>query len=275
VTRGSDNLRKARVLFDIAELGPYAYTGNGGVRRVIENVARRLLRNSTVDVAFTGLAPVAARGVVEQLGAPDAKFHTCGNALLEQISAAACGFTARTAAKRNIVLRTVRRSLRPLLELDRRLSEGTPATALKWAEIFHSNFRPLPQRVQQQANITKFLTIYDLIPTHWPELTSPHFTTVLEQILASVRSDTWIVCISQWAKNDVCKMTGASPERVFVMPLAASRDVFRRPADDELTATLHRFGLNDVPYVLSVGAMDARKNIAHLIESSLPLQLLH
>jgi glycosyltransferase involved in cell wall biosynthesis len=58
-----------------------------------------------------------------------------------------------------------------------------------------------------------------------------------------------------------------SPERVFVVPNAANREVFHPERDErKLGATLRRYGLHERPYILALSTLEPRKNLMHLLE---------
>jgi glycosyltransferase involved in cell wall biosynthesis len=136
-------------------------------------------------------------------------------------------------------------------------------------DVFHSLTHmygfPPSERVRARA---RFLTIHDLIPVLFPEYLSR--STVLsnfERLLSSIdlRKD-WIICVSESTKRDFCKYTSMSPDRVFVIPEAASRRLFHPVRETRtISATLTRLGVPDENYVLSVCLQEPKKNLPHLI----------
>ena len=86
-------------------------------------------------------------------------------------------------------------------------------------------------------------------------------------MLKSIDNNTWVTCISQATKNDLCNyLPSLNPSKVFVTHLAAS-DVFQKHSDPETTiAVRNRYNIPvHSPYVLSVCTLEPRKNIDHTI----------
>ena len=255
-------------LFDVSELGPCAQTGNGGIRRAIEQVGSGLLARSDLDVGFVGLSFPKARAYAFPL-AQDAgpeRFNSGGGELLERLAETAGRGAAKIFAGRTRVLRATQRLLEPLRAASMRRSLRVPPSLLKRADVYHSPFRPLPRRSSANRKVAFFITIYDLIPITHPSFAGDFFCNAARSILASITPGTWILCISQFAKDQVCEFLNFPPEQVFVTPLAASAETFH-PCDGRCVADVRqRYAIGSGPYLLSVGANDARKNIPHLLE---------
>lgn len=80
-----------------------------------------------------------------------------------------------------------------------------------------------------------------------------------------------IIAISEATRRDLVRLLGVDPERVDVTPLARGHQDPVEPAIGPVEAR-RRFGLEDAPYVLTVGTLEPRKNQARLIQAfeSLP-----
>lgn len=250
------------LLFDITELGPAAKTGNGGIRRFVSNLTPRLLVHSEAFVRFSGLSYSNARTFARTLAemAGPGRFCDDDSGWLSRLGKAA------DRADQALKVSRARGVLSFLGKSTRELSAHIPARALKRAQIFHSPFAPLPKYLREHRHLRLFLTIYDLIPLTHPSLAGPYFCQLLQEIIASITPDTWITCISQFVKDQICHLLRFPGERIFVTPLAASSEMFRAVDGENAREVRRHHGIDDAPYILSVGANDARKNIAHLVE---------
>jgi len=258
-----------RVLFDVAELGPHGETGAGGVRRVVENVAKGLLDRRDIDVRFTGLSSWGASRCATFLtqGGQRNRFANSKLGLLECLGWAAEGCCAVLPKDRARTRQAAQRLMRPLKNAGRRRSLHISRQALHMADVFHSPFRPLLLQPRSARRCPVFfITIYDLIPITHPSFAGEFFCDAMRKILASITVDTWIICISQFVKDQVCEYLRFPPGRVFVTPLAASSETFRACDRLEIQEVCNRYGIGDGPYILSVGANDARKNVQQLLE---------
>ncbi len=133
------------------------------------------------------------------------------------------------------------------------------------ADIFHSTFYPLPSSLRSTASLRRFITIYDMIPVLYPGYFEHQINKNFTNILKNIRSDDWILAISESTKNDFCNYLGFDPSRVFVTPLAAS-EMFYRCTDTARNAEVRvKYGIPDGPYVLSLCTLEPRKNIDHTI----------
>ena len=135
-------------------------------------------------------------------------------------------------------------------------------------DVYHSLRQALvPQdRVAARARV---VTIHDMIPFLFPDLTEERFVAQHRAIVDSIdRERDWIICNSTCTKADFCGMTAMSPERVFVTPFAAAHEVFH-PEDDPLriASVLGRHGIGSRPYLLSLCTLEPRKNLARLVRA--------
>jgi glycosyltransferase involved in cell wall biosynthesis len=78
----------------------------------------------------------------------------------------------------------------------------------------------------------------------------------------------WALAVSSYTRNDFCAHVAVDPDRVFVVPLAADAGLFHPIDDADVMAGVRaRHQLGRAPYVLSVGTIEPRKNLAHLIDA--------
>lgn len=126
-------------------------------------------------------------------------------------------------------------------------------------------YRPLGFRTP--PNTKTFVTIYDLIPVkfpHWfPKGKGINFLRALNRL---VKSDSFVLCISEQTKKDLIEITGIHSERVFVTYLGADDEIFYPNYNlSQWEMIRGKFNLPDTPYLLSLCTLEPRKNLAHLI----------
>lgn len=154
---------------------------------------------------------------------------------------------------------------------------GTPSRNLAEINIYHSAYYPIPEQVKRHKKIKSLLTIHDLIPILHPEWCGMLGTDVkyfhpefnLPKTLATINSDTWIVCPSEATKNDLCNhlKQQIDPTKVFVTPWGVS-DQFQPCHDlEKITAVKHKYKIPDVQYLLCLSTLEPRKNIDGVIRA--------
>ena len=82
--------------------------------------------------------------------------------------------------------------------------------------------------------------------------------------LASKRAD-HIITVSENTKRDCVKYLGIPPEKITVIPCAASPIFHPRPEKDVI-AFLHNIGIQQ-PYVFYTGGLSSRKNVERLLDA--------
>jgi glycosyltransferase involved in cell wall biosynthesis len=141
------------------------------------------------------------------------------------------------------------------------------------ADLFHSAYFPFPAQIQKQTKIKKLITIYDLIPILYPQFFQNRTDNVVHKIINSITPDTFAVCISENTKKDLQEKTHLPDSQVFVVPLAASREIFYQEKNTVLIQNiLTRYNVPEgAKYVLSIATLEPRKNIDTLIKSFVQL----
>jgi glycosyltransferase involved in cell wall biosynthesis len=82
----------------------------------------------------------------------------------------------------------------------------------------------------------------------------------------SARRAARILSLSEHTRHDIIETYGISPERVKAIPIAAA-DHFRTVTDSrELQRVRHTYGIHG-EYILSVGSIQPRKNLARLVQA--------
>jgi glycosyltransferase involved in cell wall biosynthesis len=106
-----------------------------------------------------------------------------------------------------------------------------------------------------------------LIPIFYPKYFNGRKILQVKKALNSISPSDFAICISQSTKNDFCSRFKFDPSRVFVIPLAASRS-FSPCRDLQLICDVKKkYKIPPVPYLLSVGTLEPRKNIKQLLIS--------
>lgn len=109
-------------------------------------------------------------------------------------------------------------------------------------------------------------TVHDCIPRLLPELASPALCRFFQQWAPAwlARAD-HLICDSQHTVHDLTHFYGLPPERMTVV-YQAVHEVFRPAAPEAVVSLRKRLGL-DRPYLLVVGRVELRKNVAGILEA--------
>ena len=131
------------------------------------------------------------------------------------------------------------------------------------ADLFH-----LPQngfRIPAQCACKLVVTIHDLIPYFLPEMVRPsflrRFTTEMPFIIE--RADR-IITVSFTSKKDIINVFEVDPEKIVVIPSAPTSAFRPLPKPDIKSWLQETYGLKK-SYILYVGGLNPRKNVAELI----------
>lgn len=136
------------------------------------------------------------------------------------------------------------------------------------AEVFHSFYHPINDEIQKYSHLKKVITIHDLIPILFPEL---HFTSdLIKKIVASIGNDGYVICVSENTKKDLLNYApNIKPDHVFVSLLAASEKLFYVCNNEEKYKDIKKKYNLPEKYFLSVGTLEPRKNVDHVIRTFL------
>ncbi len=137
------------------------------------------------------------------------------------------------------------------------------STRFSMTDIFHSPFHSLPDEVNQ---VTRLLTVHDLIPILYPKYVIQHETKQLKQSLSKVKGNDWLTCVSQSTKDDICNYIGIDASKIFVTHLAADSRIFYVCKEKHRLAEVRKkYGIGEEPYFLSLSTLEPRKNITQVI----------
>ena len=255
-----------KILLDISTLGLGVLhpEWRGGGFRVDERLVEELAKRSECDISFcanySGITWAAARQYLDAhprlsarplLGADSGG----GQSLLRRI------LTSAYRATRKVFPRgPLPNTLRSAGQLLERGTHRTVADRPRGADIFHSTHFPLPPSAGRSPQ--RFLTIYDLRYRRFPELYDARSKEVGDAILQSVGPRDWVITSSEASRADLAAAGVTTTDRIFVVPLAADRERFRRCDDpSELRRVRTRYGIAAAPYILSLSSIDVRKNM--------------
>jgi glycosyltransferase involved in cell wall biosynthesis len=267
---------KPKILLDIAFLGlGFDQKSAGrGVQRVVKKLFDGLIRSGFFDLSFVATSCLA--GTYDFLRAnsiePEEKL----------------GYNPRQLS-RSRVARHLTRKIHLTIN-DRTLlargSRKTKSLAVHWltkgeanidsrfltgANIYHTphtNYPllPFPSAVQKMRRVKKFITIHDLLVVTHPKFFAKDFRPYFKEMRQYLSETAFAFCTSESVRTDVLELTSLQPERVFVAPLAADRDLFYPVSDAQTRAAmLKELGIPDAPYFLALSVPEPHKNFGHLI----------
>ncbi|MES2430913.1 MAG: glycosyltransferase family 1 protein [Bacteroidota bacterium] len=136
---------------------------------------------------------------------------------------------------------------------------------LENCDIFHSFYYPFTKSIADNSSFKKSITYLDIIPLRMPGYNNK-MVDITKRIVKSIVPN-YAISISEFSKQDLLDYNkNIDPDRVFVAPLAASKELFyqNKNAADWLMVK-QKYGLPD-NYFLSVSSTDIRKNLLHLIK---------
>lgn len=134
-------------------------------------------------------------------------------------------------------------------------------------DIFHSPFLTLPPKSKTRST-PRVINIYDLFPITHSRMFSDDIVRTLQNVIDNIdKSSDWVICNSQYVKQDIRDKLGIPTERIFVIPLAAGSGIQLIDDKDYLNAVLTKYGLSEKGYFLGVSALQPRKNLVRLIRS--------
>lgn len=131
------------------------------------------------------------------------------------------------------------------------------------SEVFH-----LPQngiRFPNAKTIPVIITLHDLIPYLLPEMVRrSYLLRFLDEMPEIIERAALIVTVSECARQDVLRLFGPRPDKVVVVPSAPDPRYRPRPKHECFQYVRKKYNLQ-YPYILYVGGLNPRKNVAQLI----------
>ena len=111
------------------------------------------------------------------------------------------------------------------------------------------------------------VSIHDLSFEHLPQTFNRRSRTQLRlTVRRSARRAARILALSEYARRDIMETYGIDGDRIEAVPLAAPAHFGPIVDERELQRVRHTYGIDD-KYILSVGSIQPRKNLARLIRA--------
>jgi glycosyltransferase involved in cell wall biosynthesis len=277
---------KVRVAMDIGFATEWYLSGRNkvGIIRVIESLIEYLHRRPNVEVTLTGLCgneplyysyltqlfpqdemgvQLPTRATVRSRFGLTGVYDRLMPSYLQGISRERRGEGAQTFA--------VRAAVKALKKLD---VTPDPPTKSDF-DVFLSSYLPLPPP-EQTGGLPRVLWVYDLICVRHPEWVEPMQTAITRDTMASVNPERdWIVCNAEYVKQDICDYMPIAPERVCVVPLAASANFYPERGPEALKAMREKYKIPTGNYLLAVAAFQPRKNALLTVKAFVSLIAEH
>jgi glycosyltransferase involved in cell wall biosynthesis len=110
-------------------------------------------------------------------------------------------------------------------------------------------------------------TIHDISFEHLPETFKRRSRAQMRlTIRRTARDSAHIIAPSEFTRRDIIETYRIAPEKITTIPLAAASHFRPVTNEDELTQVQRRYGIES-SYILAVGSIQPRKNLARLIEA--------
>jgi glycosyltransferase involved in cell wall biosynthesis len=112
------------------------------------------------------------------------------------------------------------------------------------------------------------IMMHDVIPLLFPHLYRQHFVWLTKASMAFARDEATIVITpSTHVKQELMALGGVPEHKICVIHHGIDR-MFQRTTDtNKIVGALRKYGLVDVPYLLTAGFLDPRKNISGHIKA--------
>ena len=266
-----------KVLFDASVLGAAAnphQRGTLGIFRVIEHYARALAAAPDIEPWFHARQNrAAARRYFRNQLAPIARANPARFAQPSLRSRAMAELV--TEAERFFSEHYIDRPWRWLASGricwagTRFLLGGVEAAAVDGLNVYHSPGGILPGWTRRARKLSRFLTVYDLIPIVRPEFFPGSARRQMRASLGSLAAGDWVLCISESTRRDLLEHYPAcDPARVLVTPLAAESFFYPETDTAKIQDVRRRYQIpDDTPYFLSVSTLEPRKNFESIIRA--------
>ena len=109
------------------------------------------------------------------------------------------------------------------------------------------------------------VSIHDLSFEHLPQTFKWRSRKQLRiTVRRSARAASQVIALSEYARNDIVNTYGLVPEKVSVIPLAAPAHFQPVKDEEQLQRVRQTYGIEG-DYILSVGAIQPRKNLSRLV----------
>jgi glycosyltransferase involved in cell wall biosynthesis len=266
---------KPRIILDIAFLGlgfNQKSTGRG-VQRVVSQLFDGLIKSDFCELSFVATSFLAgAHDFLEANGVkPEEKLKhnprqlsrsRVVRRLVQNINRNPDDRRLSARASRRIQWTMARWLARPEAEIEPGFLSG--------ADIYHTPhtphpLMPFPRAVLKDRRLKKFVTIHDLMVGTHPEFFQKDRQPYFKQMLGCFSETTFAFCTSESVRADILELTPLRPERIFLAPPAADRNLFYPANPADVRAALAELKIPDAPYFLALSVPEPHKNFGHLI----------
>lgn len=135
----------------------------------------------------------------------------------------------------------------------KRLAEGT---------VYHE-----PNYIPPDLDCPLVITVHDLSHLRFPQYHPKARVRWLErQLSKALARAAKVITVSEFSRQEIINCLGVAAAKVEAIPLGLEAS-FRPPPPQALLSTLARYSLAPQSYVLTVGTLEPRKNLAHLLEA--------
>lgn len=133
-------------------------------------------------------------------------------------------------------------------------------------DIYHGLSHEIPYGLKQ-SKVKTVVTVHDLIFIRYPEF-FPWIDrqTYARKLRYATQAADRVLAICQQTKQDLVDFLKVPDSKIEVVYQGCSPDFYRSPDLEEINKTKAKYDLRD-PFVLAVGALEARKNLLSLIEA--------
>lgn len=140
--------------------------------------------------------------------------------------------------------------------------------------IFRQRTRKLKKYLLHSPNYLLFqhdgpsvTTIHDLSYIHFPQFHPAERIRIMDREMPkTLRLANHIITDSEFVRQEVINIYGVKPEGVTAVPLGVD-PAFRPRCREETMPVLQRYGIGDKPYLLVVGTLEPRKNLARFLRA--------
>ncbi|HVJ64282.1 MAG TPA: glycosyltransferase family 1 protein [Bdellovibrionota bacterium] len=133
-------------------------------------------------------------------------------------------------------------------------------------DIYHGLSHEIPFGLQE-AKVKTVVTVHDLIFLRYPEFFPwVDRQTYRQKIKYATRAADCVVAVCEQTKQDLVDFMYVPESRIKVVYQSCSPAFYEAPVTSKKESVLHKHGVTE-PYVLSVGALEPRKNTVALVEA--------
>ncbi len=130
--------------------------------------------------------------------------------------------------------------------------------------IFSPHFHNL-----NKGSLPRVLTIHDLSFAHYPTFFSPkqRLWHSMQHWQKQIQEADHLIAVSRFTKEDIIQTLGIKPEKISVVYPGISREFHPLDPHDKHLLLFQKKHEIHTPYFLYFGALEARKNVVHVIQA--------